>query len=152
MIFYTRAMLYEAYLCLRRHPNKFDGKRGHVCSGGADQGFHNYLFWNNKFNASVALLNAEGPVYTVGIFRGKPVRSLDFDRNTDGDVITPPQRGPQYVVPVIHQWDRHYDLLDHVFKKFELAAEGVAKKTYSAHLLDGSFSAKASKGKAKKGL
>jgi hypothetical protein len=74
MFYYTRAMLYEAYLCLARNPKKYDGKRGHVCSGGADQGFHNYLFWNNMLNASVALLNAEGPVYTIGVFRGKPVQ------------------------------------------------------------------------------
>lgn len=145
MFYYTRAMLYEAYLCLARNPKKYDGKRGHVCSGGADQGFHNYLFWNNMLNASVALLNAEGPVYTIGVFRGKPVRSIDFERNTEGDVISPSQRGVQYLVPVIHQWDRHTDLLEHVFKKFDLVSEGVSKRAFSSHLLDGGFSGKASK-------
>ena len=145
MLFYTRAMLYESYLCLVRNKNKKDGKRGHVCSGGADQGFHNYLFWKKMLNGSVALLNAEGPVYTIGVFRGKPIRSLDFERNTEGDVISPSQRGVQYVVPVIHQWDRHADLLAHVFKKFDLVSEGVSKRVFSLHILDGSFSAKASK-------
>lgn len=145
MLYYTRAMLYESYLCLKRNPNKFDGKRGHVCSGGADQGFHNYLFWNNMLNASVALLNAAGPVYTIGVFRGKPVRSLNFERDAEGSVISPFQRGVQYVVPVIHQWDRHADLLEHVFEKFDLVSEGVSKRTFSSHLLDGSFSSKASK-------
>ena len=145
MIYYTRAMLHEAYLCVTRNPKKFDGKRGHVCSGGADQGFHNYLFWNNMLNASVVLLNAGGPVYTIGVFRGKPVRSLNFERNSEGDVISPSQRGAQYIVPVIHQWDRHADLLEHVFKKFDLVSEGVSKRTFSSHLLDGSFSAKVPK-------
>lgn len=142
MLYYTKAMLYEAYKCLKRNPNKFDGKRGHACSGGADQGFHNYLFWNFKLNASVALLNGAGPVYTIGIFRGKPVRSLDFDQNSDGDVISPPQRGSQHVIPLIHQWDRHDDLLRHVFKKFKLVSEGVSMKIYSSNLLEGSFSGK----------
>ncbi|CAL6339176.1 unnamed protein product [Bathycoccus prasinos] len=145
MVYYTRAMLYEAYLCLKRNPKTYDGRRGHVCSGGADQGFHNYLFWNNMLNASVALLNAAGPVYTVGIFRGKPVRSLDFERNTSGDILSPLQRGLQYAVPVIHQWDRHSDLLEHVFSKFDLSSEGVSKKTFRSHLLDGSFSGKSSR-------
>lgn len=142
MIYYTRAMLYEAYECLKRNPNKFDGKRGHVCSGGADQGFHNYLFWNFQLNASVALSNAAGPVYTIGIFRGKPIRSLNFDRNLDGDIISPPERGPQYVVPVIHQWDRHDDLLKHVFNRFGLQSEGVSVKLFSSNLLKGGFSGK----------
>lgn len=142
MIYYTRAMLYEAYNCIKRNPNKFDGKRGHVCSGGADQGFHNYLFWNSKLNSSVALLNGAGPVYTIGIFRGKPVRLLDFDQNFKGEIISPPQRGSQYVVPIIHQWDRHVDLLRHVFKKFELDSEGVSMKKFSSNLLEGSFSGK----------
>jgi len=145
MLYYTRAMLYEAYLCIARNPKKVDGKRGHVCAGGADQGFHNYLFWNNMLNASVVLLNAEGPVYTIGVFRGKPVRSLNFERNIEGDVISPSQRGVQYVVPVIHQWDRHADLLKHVFDKFDLVSEGVSKQTFSSHLLEGSFSSKVTK-------
>ncbi len=142
MVYYTRAMLYEAHLCLRRNANKFDGKRGHVCSGGADQGFHNYLYWNNKLNASVALLNAAGPVYTIGVFRDKPVRSLNFERNALGDVISPRERGLQSPVPVIHQWDRHSDLLEHVFTRFNLSSEGVSKGIFSSHLLDGSFSGK----------
>ncbi|CAL6334011.1 unknown protein [Bathycoccus prasinos] len=145
MLYYTRAMLYEAYQCLRRNPKKVDGKRGHVCSGGADQGFHNYLFWNNMLNASVALCNAAGPVYTIGVFRGKPVRSLNFERNTDGEVISPSERGVQHPVPVIHQWDRHAELLEHVFQKFDLLSEGVSVRTLSSHLLDGSFSGKVRK-------
>jgi len=145
MLFYTRAMLYEAYLCLARNRKKIDGKRGHVCSGGADQGFHNYLFWNNMLNDSIALLNAEGPVYTIGVFRGKPVRSLNFEVDAKGDVISPSQRGVQHVVPLIHQWDRHADLCKHVFDKFDLISEGVSKRTFSSHLLDGGFSGKAPK-------
>ena len=145
MLYYTRAMLYEAYRCLRRNVKKRDGKRGHVCSGGADQGFHNYLFWNNMLNASIALLNAGGPVYTIGIFRGKPVRSLNFDRNSIGDVISPAKRGVQHPVPIIHQWDRHQDLFDYVFQKFDLLSEGVSMRTLSSHLLDGGFSGRAPK-------
>ena len=97
---------------------------------------------NFKLNASVALLNGAGPVYTIGIFRGKPVRSLNFDQNIFGDVISPLERGPQHVVPVIHQWDRHVDLLNHVFKKFELVSEGVSMRTFSSNLLEGGFSGK----------
>lgn len=145
MVYYTRAMLYEAYRCLRRNLKKYDGKRGHVCSGGADQGFHNYLFWNNMLNTSVALLNAAGPVYTIGIFRGKPVRSLNFEQNSDGEVISPSARGVQLLVPVVHQWDRHIDLVKHVYQKFELQLEGVSKRTFSSHLLDGGFSSKVPK-------
>jgi hypothetical protein len=93
-------------------------------------------------NASVALLNGAGPVYTIGIFRGKPVRSLNFDQNIFGDLISPLERGSQVVVPLIHQWDRHDDLVKHVFKKFELVSEGVSMRTFSSNLLEGGFSGK----------
>lgn len=142
LIYYTKAMLNEGYECLKRNPKKIDGRRGHVCSGGADQGFHNYLFWNQKLNASVSLLNGAGPVYTIGIFRGKPVRSLNFDQNIHGDVTSPPERGSQHVLPVIHQWDRHADLLKHVFEKFDLVSEGISLKKFRSTLLEGSFSGK----------
>ena len=66
-------------------------------------------------------------------------------KNTNGDVISPSERGIQYTVPVIHQWDRHADLLKHVFEKFNLVSEGVSMRTFSSHLLQGGFSAKASK-------
>jgi hypothetical protein len=131
--------------------NKYDGKRGHVCSGGADQGFHNYVFWNKKLSNAVYMLNAAGPVYTIGIFRGKPVRSLNFARNENGDLLSPRERGIQYLVPVIHQWDRHEDLLEHVFQKFKLESEGVSRRRFNFHLLDGSFSGK-SKHRGKRGL
>jgi len=148
---YTRTMLYEGYCCLKRNMNKYDGKRGHVCSGGADQGFHNYVFWNKKLSNAVYMLNAAGPVYTIGIFRGKPVRSLNFARNRNGDLLSPPERGIQFLVPVIHQWDRHEDLLEHVFQKFKLESEGVSRRRFNFHLLDGSFSGK-SKHRGKRGL
>ena len=135
-----RAMLYEGYQCVKRNPRKFDGKRGHVCSGGADQGFHNFLFWNGLLLHATALKNAGGPVYTVGIFRGKPVRSLDFERAVDGKVLSPQKRGMQYPVPIIHQWDRHIDLLEYVFRRFDLAGEGVSKSRFTSRLLDGGYS------------
>jgi len=141
LLYYTRAIVLEGYLCLKRNPRKFDGKRGHVCSGGADQAFHNYLFWNHLLDKATFLHNAAGPVYTIGIFRGKPVRSLDFALNGNGDVISPIERGVQYPVPVIHQWDRHKDLLTNVFQKFELRSEGVSVSGFSSHLLEGGFSA-----------
>lgn len=151
MQYYTRAMLYEGYQCLRRNPSKYDGKRGHVCSGGADQGFHNFLFWNNLLVNSTALPNARGPVYTIGIFRGKPVRSLNFDRAADGKILSPSQRGAQHPVPIIHQWDRHADLLNYVFQKFDLDGEGVTKAAFRSHLLDGSFSGKV-RSRSKRGI
>ena len=46
MQYYLRSMLYQGYLCLKRNPKKYIKNRGHVCSGGADQGFHNFLFWD----------------------------------------------------------------------------------------------------------
>lgn len=140
MIYYTRAMLYEGYLCLKRNPERYDGRRGHVCSGGADQGFHNYLFWNNLLVGATMVQNAAGPVYTIGIFRGKPVRSLDFERSESGEIISPSARGPQHPVPVIHQWDRHNDFLQYVFQKFALTSEGISKRVFASHLLDGGFS------------
>lgn len=142
MLYYTRAMLYEGYSCLKRNPHKFDGKRGHVCSGGADQGFHNFLFWNNLLLGAELVQNAAGPVYTVGIFRGKPVRYADFDRDQAGRVISPPKRGSSLPVPVIHQWDRHQDLLNYVFEEFDLADEGLNKRKFSSNLLAGSYSGK----------
>ena len=142
MLYYTRAMLYEGYLCLKRNHNKIDVGRGHVCSGGADQGFHNFLFWNNLLLGAEMMHNAAGPVYTVGIFRGKPVRYADFDRDVAGKVISPPKRGSSYPVPVIHQWDRHQDLLEYVFEEFELAKEGVDKRKFRSNLLDGGYSGK----------
>jgi len=140
MQYYTRAILYEGFQCLKRNPRKFDGKRGHVCSGGADQGFHNFLFWNGLLLRASALRNAGGPVYTVGIFRGKPVRSLDFERAVDGKILSPQKRGMQYPVPIIHQWDRHIDLLEYVFRRFDLAGEGVSKSRFTLRLLDGGYS------------
>ena len=95
-------MFYEGYLRLRRNLKRYDGKRGHVCSG-----FHNHLFWNNLLVGSTMLQNAAGPVYTIGIFRGKRDRSLDFERSETGEIVSPLARGHRHPVPIIHQWDHH---------------------------------------------
>ena len=141
---YTRAMILEGYLCLKRNPKKFVKKRGHVCSGGADQGFHNFLFWSKRLPMGAALKNGDGPVYTVGMIRGKPARSLNFDQNHLGEVVSPVQRGPECRVPVIHQWDRHNDLIKYVYEKYDLRAEGLTEKEFLLQLSRGSFTGKAS--------
>ncbi|CAL6334175.1 unnamed protein product [Bathycoccus prasinos] len=140
--YYTMAMLLQGYLCLKRNARKFIKNRGHVCSGGADQGFHNFLFWNRMLIGAVSIRNGAGPVYTIGSFRGKPVKSLDFDRDMNGRVVSPSQRGAQYAVPIIHQWDRHKDLVKYVYEKYNLKLEGVPFHQFDSRLSKGSFTGK----------
>jgi hypothetical protein len=142
MQLYLKAMLNQGYLCVKKNPQKYIKNRGHICSGGADQGFHNFLFWNNRLPGAVSLNNGAGPVFTIGIFRGKPVRSLNFERNKRGEVLSPLQRGSQDTVPVIHQWDRHRDLVEHVYQMFELDNEGITFQVFSSQLSKGSFTGK----------
>lgn len=143
LVTYLVSMLYEAKSCLRRNPVKFlkhHHRMNHVCAGGADQGFHNYLFWNNLLPEASSVLNGVGPVYTLGIFENKPVRSLRFEQDEDGVILSPSARGLSRPVPIIHQWDRHKVLVAHVAKYLDFESEGISMKHFNNHLKDGGFS------------
>ena len=60
-----------------------------LCLGGADQAFHNVLFYRSMLPGARAVANGRGQVYTVGIF-GKFGMALLQDK--DGYVVNEDQK------------------------------------------------------------
>ena len=57
---------------------------------------------------ALSLPNAGGPVYTIGVFEGKPIRNVQFEQDAEGYVVSPKERSkvPVTRLPVVHQYDR----------------------------------------------
>ena len=100
------------YLQLLFDVANFSNRPGCLATGGVDQGLHNYiLHWLKprrpdllRFDARV-LENDESPIYTVGAVQ--PVRS-----GGAGSLVVRNRRGR--IPAVLHQVDRHADLVQHV--------------------------------------
>jgi hypothetical protein len=58
--------------------------RRDVCIGGADQAFHNVLFYRGQLPGAHAVVNGAGQVYTVGVF-GK--FGMTLRRDAEGFVV-----------------------------------------------------------------
>uniref|UniRef100_A0A7S0RRN2 Uncharacterized protein n=1 Tax=Pyramimonas obovata TaxID=1411642 RepID=A0A7S0RRN2_9CHLO len=113
MMEYTLRMTAEIGLCRQRHPVAV--KRGRmlrdVCISGADQAFHNVLYYRNQLRGARAIPNGQGQVYTVGIF-GKVGMTLKQD--SEGYVVNPDGQR----VPTIHQLDNYPDVMRFVHKAY----------------------------------
>jgi hypothetical protein len=75
---------------------------------GNDQGLHNYLVYRGNLPGLRLLTNADGIVATLGA-----VPRAQIHTNTAGEVTTSDGR----VFPIVHQYDRHHDLRDALWKK-----------------------------------
>jgi hypothetical protein len=75
---------------------------------GSDQGLHNYLVYRGNLPGLRLLTNDDGIVGTLGALPRAQIR-----QNDAGEVVTPDGR----VIPTLHQYDRHHDLRDALWKK-----------------------------------
>jgi hypothetical protein len=102
---------------LRAMINEWD--ETHVLQKGADQGFHNYLYYSNKLLnvqeiRSISVFEqGRGVINNLGALRDTKLRDLglysqedNLVRNWDGSVS-----------PVVHQWDRDRQLYHYTMDK-----------------------------------
>ena len=76
-----------------------------------DQAVHNYLIRTNKLKEVTLFENENGPVYTVG-----DKKFVSFHFNEDDQIVS----DEGVIVNVIHQYDRHPELIDRLFRKYQL--------------------------------
>lgn len=91
---------------------------------GADQGFHNYLYYSNKLAQAVSINSitvfdqGRGAINNLGAMRTAPLEDwgngkiLDFQSNTSMTVLN----WDGSISPVVHQFDRHQVLSKFVYK------------------------------------
>ena len=91
---------------------------------GADQGFHNYLYYSNKLvNADtisriIVFDQGRGAINNMGAMRTAPLEEwgnghiLDQQSNTSMTVLN----WDGSISPVVHQFDRHQVLAKYVYK------------------------------------
>ncbi len=79
--------------------------------GGGDQGLHNYVLYTEHFNDLKLIEDAKGPVLTIASKIKKRIRFNEkgLAINRDGEEFN-----------VIHQYDRHPELFEDLFKKLNL--------------------------------
>jgi len=75
---------------------------------GSDQGLHNYLVYRGNLPGLRLLTNEDGIVATLGAVPRAQIRT-----NAAGEVTTADGR----VIPILHQYDRHHDLRDALWRK-----------------------------------
>jgi hypothetical protein len=100
---------------------------------GADQGFHNYLYYSYKFqytetiHSIVVFDQGQGIVNNMGALRTKKLHEWgngNIIKVTTDETETNPRKKHSYQVlnwdgtpsPVVHQFDRHQQLSDYYFK------------------------------------
>jgi len=112
MLEYTLRQQAEMGLCRRRQERR--GKKGRdVCIGGADQAFHNVLYYRGQLPGAHAVANGYGQVYTVGVF-GK--FGMTLRRDAEGFVVSDEGRR----MPAVHQADKERAVVDWLFRHFHL--------------------------------
>jgi len=111
---------------------------------GADQGFHNYLYYSNKLANSINVRSitvfdqGRGAINNLGAMRTQPLeewgngRILDHRSNTSMTVLN----WDGSVSPVMHQFDRHQVLSKYVYKY----QTGLLREAYFAKLANGATS------------
>ena len=100
---------------------------------GADQGFHNYLYYSHKFqytetiHSIIVFDQGQGIVNNMGALRTKELREWgngNIIQVTTDEAEANPRKKHSYIVlnwdgtpsPVVHQFDRHQQLSDFYFK------------------------------------
>ena len=79
---------------------------------GADQGFHNYLYYSSKLHNAKAISSltvwdqGHGIINNLGAMRVRPLSEWGIFNETTA-IVTNWDKSPS---PVIHQWDRDRDL------------------------------------------
>jgi len=91
---------------------------------GADQGFHNYLYYSNKLGNAESIRSitvfdqGRGAINNMGAMRTAPFetwgngRILEFQSDTNMTVLN----WDGSISPVVHQFDRHPILSKYVYK------------------------------------
>jgi len=80
---------------------------------GYDQGVHNYLVWERGLPGATVCAFGQGPVMNIGT-----ADRASFQVGEDGTVL----RTDGTACPIVHQYDRHGDLLRHAEREFGLAS------------------------------
>jgi len=75
---------------------------------GSDQGLHNFLVYRGHLPGLRLLTSDDGVVATLGA-----VPRAEIRLNAAGEVVTSDDR----VIPTLHQYDRHHDLRDKLWKE-----------------------------------
>lgn len=111
----------EAYL--RAMCNEWD--ETHIAMKGADQGFHNYLYYSGKLanckqiRAIEVFDQGRGIINNLGALRDLKLRDIGAYNPSDGLVYN----WDKTVSPVVHQWDRDKELFhlteERTFKKMK---------------------------------
>ena len=119
----------ETYICAMVGESDTTG----TVLAGADQGFHNYLYYSYKFQYTEAIHSiivfdqGQGIVNNMGALRSKALHEWgngNIVQVTTNDEETNPRKKHAYTVlnwdgtpsPVVHQFDRHQQLSDYYFK------------------------------------
>jgi hypothetical protein len=117
----------EAYL--RAMVNEWD-ETG-VLQKGADQGFHNYLYYSNKLEnikeirSTTVFDQGKGIINNLGALRELKLKDLGIYKEEDRLVYN----WDGSVSPVVHQWDRDKEIFHYTFnKRFPEAIEAWNKK------------------------
>mmetsp|Transcript_23497 Transcript_23497/g.39367 ORF Transcript_23497/g.39367 Transcript_23497/m.39367 type:complete len:550 (+) Transcript_23497:243-1892(+) len=128
---YALKMTAEMGLCRQRHPVKIlkGGKMlTDVCISGADQAFHNVLFYRGQLTGARSVPNGQGQMYTVGIF---PKIGVELKQDEEGYILN--VEGQR--VPAVHQSDKFPQALDFLHRKY--LRHDIARKTFMMAMTGG---------------
>ena len=102
----------EAYL--RAMVNEWD--ETHILQKGADQGFHNYLYYTNKLlrvksiRSIQVFVQGRGIINNLGALRKLALTELGVFNNDTQDILN----WDGSLSPVVHQWDRDKQLFKYM--------------------------------------